>query len=91
MLAPPQSLQLLLWRFCPAVLALAPAAVMLADARTPAVLAPDPLAVMLADAGAPAALAEKPVQASWPRTLRSWTQLEEGKEVRGKEPLWSLR
>ena len=40
-----------------AVLALAPLAVILADARTPAVLALGPLAVMLADARTPAVLA----------------------------------
>ena len=45
----------------PAVLAGAPAAVMLADARAPAVLAGAPPAVMLADARAPAVLAEAPL------------------------------
>jgi hypothetical protein len=44
----------------PAVLAGAPAAVMLADAGAPAVLALAPDAVMLADAGAPAVLAVAP-------------------------------
>jgi hypothetical protein len=44
----------------PAVLALAPAVVMLADAGAPAVLALAPDAVMLAHAGAPAVLALAP-------------------------------
>jgi hypothetical protein len=42
------------------VLALAPHAVMLADAGAPSVLAGAPDAVMLADAGAPAVLAALP-------------------------------
>ena len=41
----------------PAVLAFAPAVVVLADPRDPAVLAPAPDALMLADAGGPAVLA----------------------------------
>jgi hypothetical protein len=45
----------------PAVLAGAPAAVMLADARAFAVLAPLPLPVMLAYARAPAVLAAAPL------------------------------
>ena len=45
----------------PAVLALAPLAVMRVDARAPAVLAPAPAAVMLADARAPAVLAGAPL------------------------------
>ena len=46
--------------FAPAVPAVAPDAVMLADARAPAVLAVAPLAAMLADARAPAVLAFAP-------------------------------
>jgi hypothetical protein len=45
----------------PAVLAPAPASVMLTDAGAPAVLALAPDAVMLADAGAPAAAAPAPL------------------------------
>jgi len=59
--APPQSLHPLLWRLSPAVLALSPLAVVLADAGAPAVVAPAPDAVMLADAGAPAVLALVPL------------------------------
>ena len=45
----------------PAVAAVTPLAIMLADARAPAVLAPAPLAVMRADARAPAVLAGAPL------------------------------
>ena len=45
----------------PAVLTLAPDAVMFVDARTPAVLAGAPLALMLTDARAPAVLARVPL------------------------------
>ena len=41
----------------PAVAAVTPLAIMLADARAPAVLADAPLVVMRSDAGAPAVLA----------------------------------
>ena len=44
-----------------ALLALAPDAMVCADARAAAVLAPIPLAVMLADARAPAVLADAPL------------------------------
>ena len=44
----------------PAVAAVTPLAIMLADARAPAVLAVAPLAVMRADARAPAVLATAP-------------------------------
>ena len=47
--------------FAPAVPAVAPDAVMLADARAPAVLAGAPDAVMMADARAPAVLACAPL------------------------------
>ena len=45
----------------PAVAAVTPLAIMLADVRAPAVLAPAPLAVMRADARAPAVLAGAPL------------------------------
>ena len=46
----------------PAVAAVTPLAIMLADARAPAVLAPAPPSVMRADARAPAVLAGAPLE-----------------------------